>query len=89
LAITNSQGRDWPADLAAHKLVIHCGACMWNRREMLSLIFHAREAGVPITNFGMAVAWSLGVFERALAPFPEVAGVEFGARGAGSAGRRG
>jgi [FeFe] hydrogenase H-cluster maturation GTPase HydF len=78
LAITNSQGRDWPADLAAHKLVVHCGACMWNRREMLSRILHAREAGVPITNFGMAIAWSLGVFERALAPFPELAGVELG-----------
>ncbi len=88
LAITNSQGRDWPADLAAFKLVVHCGACMWNRREMLSRILHAREAGVPITNFGMAIAWSLGVFARALAPFPELAGVELGAGGAGGAGRR-
>lgn len=87
LAITNSQGRDWPADLAAYKLVVHCGACMWNRREMLSRILHAREAGVPITNFGMAIAWSLGVFDRALAPFPELAGVELGAGGAGGAGR--
>jgi hypothetical protein len=52
---------------------------MWNRREMLSRILHAREAGVSITNFGMAIAWSLGVFERALAPFPELAGVELGA----------
>ncbi|MBK8164534.1 MAG: [FeFe] hydrogenase H-cluster maturation GTPase HydF [bacterium] len=78
LAITNSQGRDWPADLASYKLVVHCGACMWNRREMLSRILHAREAGVPITNFGMAIAWSLGVFARALAPFPELAGVELG-----------
>lgn len=79
LAITNSQGRDWPADLAAYKLVVHCGACMWNRREMLSRILHAREAGVPITNFGLAIAWSLGVFARALAPFPEMAGVPLGA----------
>lgn len=81
LAITNSQGRDWPADLATYKLVVHCGACMWNRREMLSRILHAREAGVPITNFGMAIAWSLGVFARALAPFPELAGVALGADG--------
>jgi hypothetical protein len=44
---------------------------MWNRREVLSRILHARRAGVPITNFGMAIAWSLGVFERALAPFPD------------------
>ena len=72
LAITNAQGRDWPADLASHKLIVHCGACMWNRREMLARILLAREAGVPITNFGMTIAWSLGVFERALAVFPEV-----------------
>jgi [FeFe] hydrogenase H-cluster maturation GTPase HydF len=74
LAITNAQGRDLPADLSSHKLIVHCGACMWNRREMLSRILLAREAGVPITNFGMAIAWSLGVFERALAPFPELQG---------------
>ncbi|MBK6736242.1 MAG: [FeFe] hydrogenase H-cluster maturation GTPase HydF [bacterium] len=72
LAITNSQGRDWPADLASFKLIVHCGACMWNRREMLSRIMLAREAGVPITNFGMAIAWSLGVFERALGAFGEI-----------------
>lgn len=72
LAITNSQGRDWPPDLAEYKLIVHCGACMWNRREMLSRIMTTRVAGVPITNFGMAIAWSLGVFERALAMFPEL-----------------
>ena len=72
LAITNSQGRDWPADLPSYKLIVHCGACMWNRREMLSRILLAREAGVPITNFGMAIAWSLGVFERALGAFGEI-----------------
>ncbi len=76
LAITNSQGRDWPADLASYKLVVHCGACMWNRREMLARILTAREAGVPITNFGIAIAWSLGVFRRALAMFPELDGGE-------------
>jgi [FeFe] hydrogenase H-cluster maturation GTPase HydF len=74
LAITNAQGHDWPADLAEYKLVVHCGACMWNRREMLSRIMMTRAAGVPITNFGMAIAWSLGVFERALAMFPELHG---------------
>lgn len=71
LEITNTQGRDWPEDLPAYRLIVHCGACMWNRREVLSRILRARRAGVPITNFGMAIAWSLGVFERALAPFPD------------------
>ena len=71
LEIVNTQGRDWPEDLPEYKLVIHCGACMWNRREVLARVLKARQAGVPITNFGMSIAWSLGVFSRALAPFPE------------------
>ena len=49
-----------------YKLVIHCGACMWNRREMLSRILRCQQAGVPITNYGLTIAYSLGIFERAL-----------------------
>ena len=64
------QGHDFPADLTPYKLVIHCGACMLNRREMLSRILRCRQAGVPITNYGLAIAYSLGIFERALEPFP-------------------
>ncbi len=75
LQIENSQGRDFPKDLADYKLVIHCGACMWNRREMLSRILKCQQAGVPITNYGLTIAYSLGIFERALAPFP--AALEF------------
>ncbi|HTJ00682.1 MAG TPA: [FeFe] hydrogenase H-cluster maturation GTPase HydF [Dongiaceae bacterium] len=64
------QGRDFPEDLAPYKLVIHCGACMWNRRQMLSRIMRCQQAGVPITNYGLTIAYSLGIFERALEPFP-------------------
>lgn len=64
------QGRDFPEDLSSYKLVIHCGACMWNRRQMLSRIMQCREAGVPITNYGLTIAYSLGIFARALEPFP-------------------
>jgi len=64
------QGRDFPDDLASYKLVIHCGACMWNRRQMLSRILMCQQAGVPITNYGLTIAYSLGIFERALQPFP-------------------
>ncbi|MCY3024316.1 MAG: [FeFe] hydrogenase H-cluster maturation GTPase HydF [Planctomycetota bacterium] len=64
------QGHDFPQDLSPYKLVIHCGACMWNRREMLSRILRCRQAGVPITNYGLVIAFSLGIFERALEPFP-------------------
>jgi [FeFe] hydrogenase H-cluster maturation GTPase HydF len=63
-------GHDFPTDLSPYKLVIHCGACMWNRKEMLSRILRCHEAGVPITNYGLAIAYSLGIFERALKPFP-------------------
>jgi [FeFe] hydrogenase H-cluster maturation GTPase HydF len=75
LNFENLQGRDFPEDLADYKLVIHCGACMWNRREMLSRILKCQQAGVPITNYGLTIAYSLGIFERALQPFP--AALEF------------
>ncbi|MEI6167777.1 MAG: [FeFe] hydrogenase H-cluster maturation GTPase HydF [bacterium] len=65
-----TRGHDFPADLGRYKLIIHCGACMWNRREMLSRLLVAQEAGVPMTNYGLAIAFSLGIFERALRPFP-------------------
>jgi hypothetical protein len=50
--------------------VIHCGGCVHNRREMLSRISRCQAAGVPITNYGLAIAYTLGIFERALCPFP-------------------
>lgn len=71
LEITTVQGHDFPADLTDYQLVVHCGACMLNRREMLSRILRCRAAGVPITNYGLAIAYSLGIFERALTPFPD------------------
>ncbi len=72
LDFTTVQGHDFPEDLTPFKLVIHCGGCMWNRREMLSRIIRCRRAGVPITNYGVAIARSLGIFERALSPFPGI-----------------
>jgi [FeFe] hydrogenase H-cluster maturation GTPase HydF len=70
LDIQQVQGRDFIPDPKDFKLVIHCGSCMLNRREVLSRIFACNKAGVPITNYGMAIAYSLGIFERALQPFP-------------------
>jgi [FeFe] hydrogenase H-cluster maturation GTPase HydF len=70
LEITHCQGHDFPEDLSRYKLVVHCGACMWNRREMLNRIRQCREAGVPISNYGLVIAYTLGIFERALEPFP-------------------
>lgn len=70
LEIDNARGRDFPENISDYKLIIHCGACMWNRREMLSRIMKARQLGIPITNYGLTIAYSLGIFERALQPFP-------------------
>lgn len=70
LDIQTHQGHDFPDDLDQYKLVIHCGGCMWNRREMLSRIARCRQAGVPITNYGLAIAYTLGIFDRALRSFP-------------------
>jgi [FeFe] hydrogenase H-cluster maturation GTPase HydF len=70
LDISSVQGHDFPDDPSPYKLIVHCGGCMWNRREMLARILRCRQAGVPITNYGMTIAYSLGIFERALAPFP-------------------
>jgi [FeFe] hydrogenase H-cluster maturation GTPase HydF len=70
LDFVHEQGRDFPSDLTSYKLVIHCGACMWNRRQMLSRILRCQKAGVPITNYGLTIAYSLGIFARALEPFP-------------------
>jgi [FeFe] hydrogenase H-cluster maturation GTPase HydF len=73
LEFVHMQGHDFPDDLSPYQLVIHCGACMWNRREMLARIARCKQANVPITNYGMTIAYSLGIFERALEPFPAAA----------------
>jgi len=70
LQIDSTRGHDFPDNLNEYKIIIHCGACMWNRREMLSRIMKARQLGIPITNYGLTIAYSLGIFERALQPFP-------------------
>ena len=70
LKVEHTRGHDFPEDLSPYRLVIHCGACMWNRREMLSRLLQCRQAGVPLTNYGLTIAYSLGIFERALGPFP-------------------
>ena len=65
-----SSGGGFPADLETNRLVVHCVACMINRQEMLSRIARAREAGVPIVNYGVLLATVHGLLERALEPFP-------------------
>ena len=57
-------GADFPADLTPYDLVIHCGACMFNRRHVMSRVGRAIEQGVAITNYGIAIAALTGILER-------------------------
>jgi [FeFe] hydrogenase H-cluster maturation GTPase HydF len=70
LQFDHVRGHDFPPNMSGYKLIIHCGSCMLNRREMLSRIMKAQQVKIPITNYGLAIAYSLGIFERALQPFP-------------------
>jgi [FeFe] hydrogenase H-cluster maturation GTPase HydF len=64
-------GLELPPDLDQYKLVVHCGACMINRKEMLHRLMSAQRARVPIVNYGVLIAHVHGILKRALAPFPE------------------
>lgn len=68
LIIDNISGHDFP-DISKYKLVIHCGACMTNRREVLSRILIANQKKVPITNYGICISYCLGILPRALKIF--------------------
>ncbi len=63
-------GHDLPSNFKEYNLIILCGSCVTNRREVLTRILRAREAGIPVTNYGLVIAKSLGVLERSLSPFP-------------------
>jgi [FeFe] hydrogenase H-cluster maturation GTPase HydF len=63
-------GGTFPPDISQYRLIVHCGACMLNRREMLFRLATAREAGVPIVNYGVLIAHVHGILKRVLAPFP-------------------
>lgn len=63
-------GRDFPENLKRYKLIIHCGSCMITRKETLRRVELAKEAGVPITNYGVCIAYLKGVLERVISPFP-------------------
>ncbi|MGD9546550.1 MAG: [FeFe] hydrogenase H-cluster maturation GTPase HydF [Candidatus Krumholzibacteriia bacterium] len=71
LEFTTVQGHDFPADLAGYDLVIHCGGCTLNRREVRTRLERCRLAGVPVTNYGLVIALCHGVLARVLEPFAE------------------
>ncbi len=69
-----TSGGDFPDDLSKYALIVHCGACMLNEREMKSRIERAVDAKIPITNYGTAIAQVHGILKRSLSPFPDIAG---------------
>jgi [FeFe] hydrogenase H-cluster maturation GTPase HydF len=72
LRIETVPGSSYPDDMSSYRLVVHCGACTLNRREMLRRQELPAKAGVPMTNYGVLIAFLKNVFPRALRPFPEL-----------------
>jgi [FeFe] hydrogenase H-cluster maturation GTPase HydF len=70
-----ASGLEMPSNLEQYQLIVHCGACMINRKEMLHRILQSINAGVPIVNYGVLIAHMHGILRRALAPFPAVLGL--------------
>lgn len=66
-----TSGTQFPEDLSEYALVVHCGGCMLNEREMKYRVKQSLDSGTPITNYGTAIAHMNGILKRSLAPFPE------------------
>ena len=67
-----TSGTEFPDDVTSYKMVIHCGGCMLNEREMKYRIACCQDQNVPITNYGIAIAQMAGILKRSLEPFPEM-----------------
>ena len=73
--IETTSGREFPDDLSAYSLVIHCGGCMLNEREMLYRMKCAQDQKVPFTNYGICIAYMKGILQRSTAMFPSLTGL--------------
>ena len=72
LAIATSSGKSFPEDLSEYKLVIHCGGCMLSEREVRYRMKCAQDQNIPITNYGIAIAYMKGILRRSIAVFPKL-----------------
>lgn len=72
LQIELSSGTEFPEDLSSYKLIIHCGGCMLNEREMKYRLKCAGDQNVPITNYGIAIAYMQGILRRSVEVFPHI-----------------
>ena len=68
-----TSGTEFPDELGKYKLVVHCGGCMLNEREMRYRLACARDQGVPMTNYGILIAHTQGILKRSVQVFPEIA----------------
>ena len=75
ISFHTSSGNEFPEDLSGYKLVIHCGGCMLPGREVLYRMKCASDQGIPITNYGIAIAWLQGILHRSIAMFPDLAAI--------------
>ena len=67
-----SSGTEFPENLKGYSLIVHCGGCMLNEREMKYRQKLAKEQGVPMTNYGILIAHTQGILRRSLEPFPDI-----------------
>lgn len=68
-----TSGTEFPDDLSPYKMAVHCGGCMLNEREMKYRMKCAADQGIPMTNYGILIAYTQGILKRSVKPFPEIA----------------
>ena len=66
-----TSGTEFPLELSKYKVIVHCGGCTLNEREMKYRLKSAEDAGIPMTNYGIAIAQMHGILARSIEPFPE------------------
>lgn len=72
ILIETSSGNSFPKDLSSYKMIVHCGACTLNEKEMKSRMERAKEQKIPMVNYGILIAYMNGILKRSLEPFPDL-----------------
>ena len=67
-----SSGTEFPSDLSKYQLIVHCGGCMLNEKEMKSRLAYAKQKDIPITNYGITIAYINGILKRSVEIFPDI-----------------
>ena len=67
-----TSGGEFPEDLSPYRVIVHCGGCMLNEAEMQHRMERAKRAGIPIVNYGIAIAGMHGILKRSISLFPDI-----------------